>query len=99
MPHIGKFKVAVVGVSSESAKAFLPEIFYNHAIKLVAVCDEDSAVLKQTCEAYMINGYCSYDDLIENENLDFVITTVLANPAEKLKKFCQSKTTIKSKIC
>ena len=74
MAQKGKFKVALVGVSTESAKAFLPEIFYNDAIKLVAVCDENSEILKQVCEAYMVNGYHSYEDLIENENLDFVIT-------------------------
>lgn len=76
MSHAGKFKVAVVGVSTESAKEFLPEIFYSHTTKLVAVCDENSESLKQICEAYMVSGYRTYEDLIENEKIDFAIITV-----------------------
>lgn len=76
MSHIGKFKIAVVGVSTESAKEFLPEIFYSRTTRLVAVCDENCEALKQVCESYMINGYCTYADLIENEEIDFAIMTV-----------------------
>jgi predicted dehydrogenase len=77
MTHVGKFKIAVIGVSTESAKEFLPEIFYSQTTKLVAVCDENCESLKQICEAYMISGYHSYNDLIENEEIDFAVTTVL----------------------
>jgi predicted dehydrogenase len=76
MSHTGKFKIAVVGISTESAKEFLPEIFYSHTTKLVAVCDENCESLKQVCEAYMVSGYHSYDDLIENEDIDFTITAI-----------------------
>jgi predicted dehydrogenase len=79
MTHLGKFKVAVVGVSSESAKQYLPEIYYSQTTKLVAVCDENPESLKQTCESYMVNGYHSYEDLIENEAIDFVIMTAGQN--------------------
>lgn len=76
MAHVGKFKVAVVGVSTESAKEYLPEIFYSQTTKLVAVCDENGEVLKQICEAYMVNGYHTYADLIENEDIDFAVITI-----------------------
>lgn len=76
MAHTGKFKVAVVGVSSEKAKQFLPELFHSQITKLVAVCDKDCESLKRACEAYMINGYRTYDDLIENEEIDFAIITI-----------------------
>ena len=76
MSHLGKFKVAVVGVSTDSVKEFLPEIFYSRATKLVAVCDGNCESLKKVCEAYMINGYRTYEDLIENEEIDFAIMSI-----------------------
>lgn len=75
MSHAGKFKLAVVGISSDSAKEFLPEVFYSHATKLVAVCDEDNAALKKVCASYMINGYHTYEDLVANEDFDFAVIT------------------------
>ena len=33
MSHAGKFKVAMVGVSTESAKEYLPELFYSRVAK------------------------------------------------------------------
>jgi predicted dehydrogenase len=76
MAHTRKFKVAVVGVSTEAAEEFLLEISSSRTIKLVAACDEDCESLKKTCEAYVINGYHTYEDLIENEEIDFAIITV-----------------------
>lgn len=92
MTHTGKFKVAVVGVSTETAKAFLPEIFYSQATKLVAVCDENFESLRQVCEDYMVSGYRTYEDLIENEEIDFAIITI--------KNGAKSSGTIKTeKVC
>ena len=79
MKQTGKFKVALVGIATESAKKFLPELFYSQVTKLVAVCDEDSDVLKKICESYMINGYRSYQELMENEEIDFAIITISKN--------------------
>ena len=76
MPHTGKFKVALVGVKSDKAKAYMTELFYSGLTKLVAVCDADSEALKRTCESFMINGYRKYDDLIENEEIDFAIISI-----------------------
>lgn len=76
MTHAGKFKVAMVGISTEAAKEFLPELFYSQITKLVAVCDKDCQALKRTCEMYMVNGYRSYQELIENEEIDFAIITI-----------------------
>ena len=76
MTHTGKYKVALVGVKSEKAKAYAMELFYSHLTKLVAVCDADCEALKQTCESFMINGYRKYDDLIENEEIDFAIIAI-----------------------
>ncbi|HAO65023.1 TPA: hypothetical protein DCQ44_03535 [Candidatus Taylorbacteria bacterium] len=76
MAHAGKIKVALVGVSGALAKRFLPEIFYSQVLKLVAVCDIDGDQLKRTCEAYMVNGYRTYDDLLENEEIDFAIISI-----------------------
>ena len=76
MTHVGKFKIAVIGVGTGSAKDFLPEIFYSDAMKLVAVCDKEYESLKQVCEKYMVSGYRTYEDLIENEEVDFIIETI-----------------------
>ena len=76
MTHAGKFKVAMVGISTESAKDFLSEIFHLHTTKLVAVCDKNPRSLKEACETYLVSGYHSYEDLIENEKIDFAIITI-----------------------
>lgn len=93
MTHAGKFKIAVVGVSTEPAKEFLPKLFYSRIAKLVAVCDENLESLKDVCEKYVINGYHTYEDLMENEEIDFTITTVQhgTRPPET----CPNKTTDK----
>lgn len=89
MPHKEKFKIAVVGISTEPAEEFLAEIFDSKSAKLVAVCDENDESLKQICETYVVNGYHTYEDLIENENIDFAVITVKhgtrtsENPAKK----------------
>jgi predicted dehydrogenase len=75
MVHTGKFKVALVGVGTESTRTFLTEIYYSQTVKLVAVCDENPETLKQVCESYMVNGYHTYTDLLENEEIDFVVIT------------------------
>ena len=76
MTNTGKFKVAVVGIGTDRAKKFLPELFYSQFAKLVAVCDPDSKTLKRTCESFMINGYRNYEELLENEEIDFAILTI-----------------------
>ncbi len=76
MPNAGKFKVALVGVGSELAQKFLSELFYSQITKLVAVCDKNPEPLRRACEAFMINGYRTYEDLMENEEIDFAIITI-----------------------
>ena len=75
MTHARKFNIGFVGVSTNLAKDFLEKIFDSGMAKLVAVCDKNCDSLKNICEKYTINGYRTYDDLIENEEIDFAIIT------------------------
>jgi len=76
MANAEKFRVAVVGITTEIAQKFLPELFYSPIIRLVAVCDKNCEAMRQICETYLINGYRTYEELIENEEIDFAIITI-----------------------
>lgn len=76
MTEARKFRIGFVGVGTDLARDFLAKIFDSGTTKLIAVCDKNSRSLKQVCEKYVINGYKTYEDLMENEEIDFAIITI-----------------------
>ena len=65
-------KIAVVGLGN-IAKKHLSAIKKNKSLKLVALCDKDKKKLNQYKNLKTTKLYNSYDKLISNESIDYVV--------------------------
>ena len=67
-----RIRIAVVGCGRISKNHFGSIEKHSDEIELVAVCDDDNAVLGKQITEYNVNGYLRLNDLLESEELDIV---------------------------
>lgn len=67
-----KIRIAVVGCGRISKNHFGSIEQLGEEFELVAVCDNNPAVLSEHCEKYDVPGYLSLDELLVSEQMDLV---------------------------
>lgn len=67
-----KIRIAVVGCGRISKNHFASIEQLDSEYELVAICDNNQAVLDAHIEQYSVPGYNSIDELLANEDLDLV---------------------------
>lgn len=67
-----KIKIAVVGCGRISKNHFSSIEKHADSLELVAVCDNNSAVLQEHIDLYKVPGFLSLDALLENIDCDLV---------------------------
>jgi len=67
-----KIRIAVVGCGRISKNHFGSIAQLSTEYELVALCDNDQAVLEAHQTEYKVPGYLSMDEMLANENLDLV---------------------------
>ena len=66
-----KLRVGVIGCGRISVRHFIP-LTSIEDVELVACCDIKKERADEAAKTYGIRAYYSYEDMIENENLDAV---------------------------
>ncbi len=68
-----KTKVAVIGVGEIGTRAHVPSYLRNENVELVALVDADKKKLEKAAKKFkMKNCFSSFDELIQNQNIDAV---------------------------
>ena len=67
-----KIRIAVVGCGRISKNHFGAIEKHSNNIELVALCDNDPAIIKKCNSQYDVPGYIRFEDLLSNNNLDLV---------------------------
>lgn len=74
---MGKWNVALIGAGRRGAGAHLPVLAkLSDTVHLVAICDINETVAKETAAKYGVRPYVNIRDLVANEPLDIAIVTV-----------------------
>lgn len=68
-----RYRAAVVGLGKRACEDHLPGFQRSRLAELVAVCDPDEAKLARLAAEAGVTGYSSHVDLLEREQLDFVV--------------------------
>lgn len=77
MKNNDKLRVGVIGLGHQSFEDHIPAVLASRDVELVAVCDVDDEKLEQFSNQNTgIGVYKKYNDLLNNEKLDFVIIAV-----------------------
>ena len=69
-------KAAVVGLGAQAREDHLPGLAASDATELVAVCDENPAVLQELEHQFHVKGYTDFREMFTSENLDLVVVCV-----------------------
>ncbi len=65
-----KIKIAIIGCGRISAKHFEAIKKHNDSLELVAVCDNNPAVLEKAIQETTVSGYSNLNALLKNTELD-----------------------------
>lgn len=68
-----RLKTAVIGLGHQGLEDHIPALSDSQFAELKAVCDIDEIKLEDTKSKLGINGYREYQELLDSEELDFVI--------------------------
>lgn len=71
-----KLRVGVVGLGKQSQEDHMPGVVDSTSAELVAVCDINQEITDKISEQYSVNGYPSYEEMFNREQLDLVIVAV-----------------------
>lgn len=69
-------RAGVVGLGRQAVDDHLPGLLACSTAELVAVCDENSAVVAEQRHRYQVPGYTDFWEMFNAEQLDFVIVCV-----------------------
>jgi predicted dehydrogenase len=72
----GKLRAGVVGLGKQALEDHLPGLHASDCAELVAVCDEDPAIVREQQERHHVQGYTDFRDMFKAERLDLVVVTV-----------------------
>ncbi len=68
-----KIRIGIVGCGRISKSHFLALEQHARDVDLVAICDNNSTVLKQHVSEYGIRGYLQFEEMLRAETLDIVV--------------------------
>lgn len=71
-----KLRAAVVGLGKQALEDHVPGLLGSDAAELVAICDENDAVLREQQYRLQVNGYANVEAMFDAEQLDFVVVCV-----------------------
>jgi|CXWL01.1.fsa_nt_gi predicted dehydrogenase len=74
-----KYRAAIIGMGNHATKTYLPGFQHSHLAQLRAVCDIDSEKLVQNLNHLEVTIYKDYIQMLDSEDLDFVIITTPHN--------------------
>lgn len=74
-----KLRSALIGLGARTNKYYVNEIGNSQLSELVAICDVDHHKVKDYEKEFSVQGYQDYQDLINQENIDLLITVVPHN--------------------
>ncbi|MCP2297586.1 putative dehydrogenase [Nocardia amikacinitolerans] len=69
-------KAGVVGLGRQAINDHLPALAASHTVDLVAICDENAAVVSEQGALRQASGYVDFREMFKGEELDFVIVCV-----------------------
>ncbi len=69
-------RAGVVGLGRQAVVDHLPGLVASSTTQLVAVCDEDPAVVAAQKQRHQVSGYTDFQQMFEQEQLDFVVICV-----------------------
>lgn len=70
-----KLNMAVIGLGKQAKSSYIPYVNLFEYANLVAICDHNKETLKHTVVDSNISKYTSYQELLDNEQLDFLVIT------------------------
>ncbi len=75
-PSNRRFRAAMVGLGKQGREDHLPALAASPSVDLVAVCDADDKAVALVESEYHVPGYTNVVDLLDGEDLDFVVVAV-----------------------
>lgn len=82
MDEAARCKVALIGLGHQAVRDYPPGLRRAQLASLTAICDTEDALLRQHEEELQVKAYSDYRDLLEAEDLDFVIVATPHNSHE-----------------
>lgn len=71
-----KLRVGVVGLGKQALEDHIPGLLSSDGAELVAICDEDTEILREQQYRLRVPGYRDFEELFSSVDLDLVIITV-----------------------
>ncbi|WP_326829617.1 Gfo/Idh/MocA family oxidoreductase [Streptosporangium sp. NBC_01810] len=71
-----KLRAGVVGLGKQALDDHIPGLRSSDGAELVAICDENSEIVREHQYQLRVNGYTDFREMFRTEQLDMVIVTV-----------------------
>ena len=74
-----KIKMAIIGCGRVSKNHFDSIEKHQNHIKLISICDNQKEILKKYEIKFKVKSYLDLEDMLKNENLDFITSEIKNN--------------------
>ncbi|WP_418155547.1 Gfo/Idh/MocA family protein [Actinoalloteichus caeruleus] len=79
-----KLRAGVVGLGKQALDDHIPALLSSDAAELVAVCDEDTEIVREQRYKLRVAGYTDVEAMFTAEQLDFVVVCVPHNAGQAI---------------